>query len=320
MKKSIIILFVILFAFLICMVDLSYAFWIWTPKTKTMINPKLVVKDSPGEQFEWAMRFFKESDFKRAADEFIRLTKYYPDSDLAPEAQYYAGRAFEELGKYYFAFQNYQKTVENYPYTERMQEIISREYNIANIFQSKESPKLMDMELSLSLDRAIVIYGKIVENTPFGKFTDKSLYKMAECYRRLKKHSEAIDAYERIINDYPESNLVPEARYQAAYTKYEASLDPEYDQESTEGALEDFKNISRTTPIPSIADEAEKVLDELRERKAQSAMRTAEFYERQNKYRSALIYYKEVTGKFPGTEAAGLAQEKIEQLEQKIKL
>lgn len=96
-------------------VQSSYAFWVWTPDTKTAINPKFIVKDSPKEQFNWAMGFFKNNDFPRAADEFMRLTQYYPDSDLAPEAQYYAGRSYEEAGKYYFAFESYQKTVDNYP-------------------------------------------------------------------------------------------------------------------------------------------------------------------------------------------------------------
>jgi outer membrane assembly lipoprotein YfiO len=318
MTKKLQILLVLL-AYLIFTGDVSYAFWIWTPKSKTMINPKFAVKDSPGEQFEWAMRFYKQNDFQRAADEFERLTKHYPDSDLAPEAQYYAGRSYEELAKYYFAFQNYQKTIDNYPYTERMDEIIEREYNIANIFQVKETSKLMELELTVSLDRAVEIYRKIVENSPFGEYADESLYKMAECYRRMLKYNEAIGAYERIINDYPESNLVPEAKYQLAYTRYEASLDPEYDQETTEEALKEFKQISRTTPVPVIAKEAEKVLTELRSRKADSEVKVAEFYERQRQYKSALIYYKEVVGKFPNTDAAKYAEKKVKYLKQRIK-
>ena len=301
-KKFLIILFSVIFC--VCLNDLSYAFWLWSPKTKKMVNPKFAVKDSPREQYDWAMHFYKINDFQRAADEFVRLTKHYADSDLSPEAQYYAGRSYEELGKYYFAFQKYQKTIEKYPYTKRMEEIIKREFNIAKIFQVEETPKLMDLELSVSLDRAIEIYKKIVETNPFGLYADKSLFNMAECYRRLMKYDEALDDYERIVNDHPESQLVADAKYQYAYTKYEASLDPEYDQESTEDALKEFKQISKTTPVPAIAKEAEKVLDELRKRKADSIIKVAQFYERQNKYRSAVIYYKDVAGKFSGSDAA----------------
>jgi outer membrane protein assembly factor BamD len=314
MAKKTFIIAAVLLALLISSESTSYAFWIWSPKDKSMVNPKAVAKDTPQEQFNWAMRFFKQVDFKRAAEEFSKLTKSYPDSDLSPEAQYYTGRSYEELGKYFFAFQNYQKTIDKYPYTDRMEEIIKREYNIANLFQTKETSKLMELELSVSLDRAVIIYHKIVENSPFGAYADKSLYKAAECYRRMFKFKEAIEAYERIINDYPESKLVAEAKYQLAYTRYEASLDPEYDQEITEEALEEFKQISRTTAVPTIAKEAEKVLDELRHRKADSELKVAEFYEKNKKYKSALIYYNEITKKFPGTPAGKYAKEKVKYL------
>ena len=307
--------FIILFTY---SVTTSYAFWIWTPKTKKMINPKHAVKDTPEEQFRWAMRFYDEGDFQRAADEFIRLTDSYPDSDIAPNSQYYAGRAFEELGKYWFAYQNYQKTIDNYPYTKRLDELIEREYHIASIFESQETAKFMEFELSDSMDKAATIYSKIVDNSPFGPYADKALFKLGDVNRRMMKYDDAITAYERIINDYPESTLVPEAKYQLAYTKYEASLDPEYDQESTDQALREFKEIAKTTPVPAVAQEADKVLDELKAKKAESTLKIAEFYDQQGKHTSALIYYKTIVGKFSGTSAAEYAAERIEVLEEKI--
>ncbi|MBD3380530.1 MAG: outer membrane protein assembly factor BamD [Candidatus Omnitrophica bacterium] len=318
MKKTLYSIAVLL-CFSVFWASSAQAFWVWTPKSKKMVNPKYAAKDTPGEQFDWAMKFYKQNEFERAAEEFKRLVQYYGDSKLAPEAQYYAGRSYEELGKYYFAYQNYQKVIEDYPYTRRLEEIIEREYNIANVLETKEEPKLMDIELSMSVDRAIEIYRKIVENAPFGPYADKSLYKIAEAQRRMKRYDKAIEAYETIINDHPESSLVPEAKYQLAFTKYEASLDPEYDQESTKEAMEDFKEIAENTAVPGIAKEADKVLDELRSRKAQSTIKIAEFYERQRKYRGAIMYYKEVVNKFPGSDAAEYAGERITQLEKKIK-
>ncbi|MCK4852577.1 MAG: outer membrane protein assembly factor BamD [Candidatus Omnitrophica bacterium] len=321
MKKNIpfhiILSITFFFIFSISACRVCSAFWIWTPKSNTAVNPKFAAKDTPDEQFEWAMRFFKNKEFQRSADEFIRLTRHYRDSDLAPEAQYYAGRSFEELGKYYFAYENYQKTVDSYPYTRRLEEIIEREYNIANILQTKETPKLMDLELNVSLDRAVTIYKKIIENSTFGKYADKSLYRMAECYRRMRNYNKAVDAYDRLVTDHPNSELVSEARYQLAYTMYEASLDPDYDQEGTEEALKKFERISKTTPVPAIAEEAEKAIGVLRGRKAQSLLKVAAFYEKQGRYGSALVYYRDVLARFPETDAAGEAEERAGKLEKR---
>lgn len=297
--------------------ETSSAFWLWSPKDSTFENPKYATKDTPEEQYDWAMSFFDNKEFERSAEEFLRLTSTFRDSDYAPEAQYYAGRSYEEAGKYWFAYENYQKTVEKYPYTRRMDEIIEREFNIANIFQSKENPKVMDLELDMSLEKAVTIYRKIVETSAFGVYADKSLYKMAECYRRLRKYGEAIDAYDKLITDYPTSDLAGDAKYQLASTTYEASLDPEYDQESTDKALQKFEKISQTTAVPTLATEAEKAIGVLRGKKADSLIKVAEFYEKQGKPGSALIYYKDVAKQFPDTNAAKKAGEKIEALEKR---
>ncbi len=323
MKKNIsfILVYIAIFSVITLQTcEVCHAFWIWQPKENGVVNPKFAVKDSPSEQFEYAMQFFKDKDFKRAADEFVHLTDKYKDSNIAPESQYYAGRSFEELGKYWFAHENYQKTLKNYPYTKRMEEIIEREYNIANIFQTKHSPKLVgDLELNTALDKAIDIYKKIVENSSYGKFADKSLFKMAECYRRQRKYNEAIDTYEILLTDYPNSKLLQESKYQLAYTTYEASLDPDYAQESTEEALSKFERIAKSTAIPAIAEEADKAIDLLRNRKAESLMNVAVFYEKQRKYKSALIYYREILSKYPDTSAAGQVKDKTAYLQKRIK-
>lgn len=297
----------------------SHAFWLWDPKTKKFEDPKYAVKDTPQEQFDWAMRFYKANNFKQAVDEFIRLCEHYKDSDVAPEARYLAGRCYEELGKYLFAYEQYQKVVEDYPYTKRMDEILKREFNIANIFQAKSSPKLMDMELNVSLEKATTIYNKIVQNSAFCEYADKSLFNAADCYRRLRKYKEAMDSYDKLITDYPNSSLIQEAKYQLAQVTYEASLDPEYDQENTDDAIKKFEKISKTTPVPAIAKEADKAMGALRDKKSSSLNNTAAFYEKQGQYESAILYYQEVVDDFPDTQAGKIAAKKIQELQKRVK-
>jgi outer membrane assembly lipoprotein YfiO len=318
MKKNLLISLLLSAVFSFVCVN-AWAFWVWDPKSKKLEDPKHAVKDTPQEQYDWGMKFFKGGDFKRAAEEFIELTDHYKDSDYAPEARYYAGRSYEELGKYFFAYEQYQKIFQDYPYTKRLEELLQREFNIANIFQAKSSPKLMDLELNVSLEKAVTIYGKIVENSPFSKYADQSLFNTAECYRRLRKYKEAIDAYDKLISDYPSSSLVQEAKYQLAQTTYEASLEPEYDQENTEAAMRKFEKISQAASGSAVGQEAEKVVGSLRNKKADSLLVTAAFYEKQGKFQSAVIYYQDVVDEYPETGAAKKAAAKVEQLNKRIK-
>ena len=59
MKKLYIIIIVLIYS--CAAMQESYAFWIWTPKSNKFVNPKHVAKDTPEEQYEWAMKFFKEA-------------------------------------------------------------------------------------------------------------------------------------------------------------------------------------------------------------------------------------------------------------------
>ena len=80
------------------------AYWVWTPETGKWVNPKYAVKDTPKEQFEWAMSFYEIKDHKRGISEFKKLVENYPRSEYAPKSQYYIGLSLEDLGNYYESF------------------------------------------------------------------------------------------------------------------------------------------------------------------------------------------------------------------------
>ena len=297
----------------------AYGYWLWTPDTKKFINPKYAVKDSPKEQYDWAMSFYEAKDYPRAAAEFEKLTKHYEYSEYAAKSQYYVGLCYENLGKLYIAFQNYQKTVDNFPHADNMDEIISRQFNIANIFASKESPKVMGTEIMTSMDRAIEIYKKVVDNAPYGKLADEAQFKLASALKKTERYDEAIAAFQRLIDDFPASKFTDSAKYEMADCAYKASLKPDYDIEPTNKAITAFEEFSRANSSEKLSAEAGKTVQRLKDRSAEKSMSTARFYERQKHYESAVIYYHEVLDKFPDSSSAPEARKKIEELNKKIR-
>ena len=312
MRKFYVILLVIL-----CSIVFSFeasAFWIWTPKTKKLVNPKYAVKDTPEEQFKWAMKFFEEEDYKRAAEEFKRLAVNYKDSDMAPEAQYYAGLSYEKGGRPYPAFQEYQKTIESYPFTKRINEIIEREYNIGNILYEKHSGKLMGKEIMTDLDRAAEVFRTVKENVPFGEYADQAQFMLGECYKKSEQYNEASKAFQTLVDEYPHSKLADKARYEVAQSTYLASLKSDYDQELTDEAIKEFQKITQTREGFAVAEEAAQAISHLEEKKAESIFNTAKFYERHKHYKSAIIYYGEVIKKYPWSSFGELAREKLRKI------
>ncbi len=319
MKNKVIIKsFVVLCAAFFFLSENLYAFWLWTPGTKKFVNPKYAVKDSPREQFEWAMKFYDAKDYPRAIAEFEKLIKHYEFSEEASEAQYYAGLSNENMCKYYLAFQAYQKVVDNYPHSVRLEEIIEREYKIGNIYLTKAGPKLMGSDIMAPLDRAIEIFKKVVENAPYGNYAASAQYRLGLAYKKAELYEEAVMSFQRIVEEYPSSPLVEKARYQVASSAYHASLKPAYDSAATEKAIGTFKEFVDTNQDKALAKEADATLKRLVDNLAEKSLGIAKFYEKQKHYASAIMYYREILEKYPDSSYAQEAHMKIEMLKKRL--
>ncbi len=294
--------------------SLASAYWVWTPETKKFLNPKYAVKDSPKEQYDWAMSFYDAKDYPRAVTEFDKLTKSYEFSEYAGMAQYHIGLSYENMGKYYLAFQAYQKAVENFPHLDNVDEIIAREFNIANIYSTKENPKVLGTDIMTPTDRVVEIYRKVVENSPYGKLADESLFNMGTVLKGVERYDEAIPAFQKILDEYPDSQFTERARYEVAYCAYKASLKPAYDQASTDNAIRAFTEFSADNKDTQLTQEADKTIQRLKDKAAEKSIQTAQFYEKIKKKESAIIYYKDIINRYPDCSYIELAKTKIEEL------
>lgn len=307
---------IVIFIFLIATLTFhtAWAFWVWTPQTKKWINPKYAVKDTPQEQFTSALDAFEREKYDEAIAQFKTLVRYYPNSATAADAQFYIGLCNEKLKKYYQAFKAYQKVMEIYPSTSRMDEVIKREYNIGELFYEGQKRKFFGVDILPAIDQAIEVFRSIVENAPYSQYADKAQYNLGLCYKKLKDYSAATAEFEALVDKYPESPLAGQAKYQLAHCSYKASLKPEYDTENADKAIEEFKSVIESQKDDRLIEEAKSNIFELENKKAQSSYQIAQFYEKRRKYNSAKIYYQEVVDNYPNTPWAAKAIERLKVL------
>ena len=316
-KKYFYILIIILI--LVLLPHYTFAYWIWTPRTNKWVNPRFVVKDTPEEQMDWAMSFKNAGEYTKAITEFEKLVKNYPNSVHAPSAQYYIGRAYESIDDYYEAFLAYQKTIDKYPYNERVDEIIERQYKIGSAFVDGQKAKIMGMKILPAMDKAVEVLTKVVQNSPYGRYADLAQFKIGEAYKNEGFYEEAVLAYQKLIDDYPKSPLAEDAKYQIALSTYYVSRDPSYDQEFTDKAIEEYKDLIEKTSDLELNKEARDALKRLREKKAESTFATAEFYEKNGHPQSAIVYYKDIVENYGDTVIAAKALERATKLEKGAK-
>lgn len=295
--------FLILFAALI-FPRICYGAWVWTPETGRWLNPKDAVKDTAEEQFKYAMSFYDMKDHRRAVSEFDKVVKFYPNAKSASDAQYYIGRCYEDTEEYYHAYLAYQKVIEAYPYAKNREEIIERQYNIGVLFLQGEKAKILGVALLPATDKAIEIFEQVVRNSPYGACADRAQYKIGESYKKSMRFAEAALAFQKLVEEYPQSGLVKEANYEIAQCAYLASLDASYDQGPTDMAIEKFEGVMKEGGDASLPKEAQASLGALKDKKAKSLCETARFYEKTGHRQSAAVYYKEVVENYPDSTVA----------------
>ena len=306
----------IVFGFLLFIGSPSYAFWIWSPKTGKWSNPKSSVRPNPKEQLRLAQGLYNQAKYQEAVDEYRKLIKYYPKAYEASEAQFYIGLSLEKAQKPYEAYKAYQRVIDKYPFSARINEVIEKELAIAEAFMSGEKRKALGVSLPLE-NPAIEILRKIVENSQYGKNASHAQYLLGMTLKNLSRFQEAQDEFDKVVTTYPESEWANPAKFQAADCASKIAPKPEYDQELTQEAKKKFEEFVESKPDASLHKEAQNKIDALEEKEAAGNLKIAHFYEKQKKYSSALIYYQEIVQNCPYCVSAKEARDKVKELEKK---
>lgn len=291
-----------------------YSFWIWTPQTKKWVNPKTQVRASPKEQLDFAKGLYDMKKYDEAEREFKRLLKSYPKSLEAAESQYYLGLVEEASNNLYEAYQAYQKVIDKYPFSERIPEIIEREYKIAEAFMSGHKRKVAGLAIPVD-NPAIEIFNKVVENSNYGPLAAGAQYKLGLVLKSLLRYYEAEEEFNKVISNYPNSEWAAAAKFQVAACRAAVSKGPEYDQGAAKEAKEKFEEFIKDHPDAVLSQEAQKNIDELKEKEAESKYNIGRFYEKQKAYEAAKIYYNDVIKNYSSSHWAVKGLERLKIME-----
>lgn len=309
---------IILFSF-VCLFFISSqasAFWVWTPETRKWVNPKYAVKETPQKQLEYALQAAESGDYKKAEQEMRKLIKHYPKAREAADAQFHIGKFEEEQGEFSKAFKSYQMVIKKYPFTRRTNEVVKRQYEMAcRLLEGKtEEQEGFWAKVAVSNVNLEDIFKQIIKNAPYGEYAAPSQYKIGLFLKEEGLLQEARDAFEKTVNDYPNSEWAKAARYQIALADAQRSSAAGYDQKITESAIEEFKGFVQDYPDAELSKEAKSHISGLREKEAENNFLIAGFYEKQKKYKAAKMYYSMIVDQYKDTVWAKKALEKIQEL------
>lgn len=286
--------------------------WIWTPKENKWVNPKQTVKGTPAEQLTFARKIMEEENYKLAIKEFQKLLKYYPKAKEAPKARFYIALCKQKRGQLYQAYEDLQKVIEKYPFSDLSKDIIQRQYDIGvELLDRQEGKSELWGSITGTNYKIIDIFKTVIKNAPYGDLAAPSQYKIAQYLNKNNLYQEARDEYEKVINNYPETEWAQKAQYSIALLDAERSTGSEYDQKITQVAIDELEDVVKESPQAPRKDEAIEKIQELRDKEAHNRYLVAEFYEKQENYKSAKIYYQSIVNEYKNSRWAAKALKRI---------
>jgi outer membrane protein assembly factor BamD (BamD/ComL family) len=271
------------------------------------------------DQLDVAQAAFDKKAYALALKAAHRVVRVWPLSDYAPQAQYLIGRCHEAKGQDEKAFSEYQKVLEKHPKISNYQEILLRQYTIADRFLAGKWFKLWGyIPFFPSMERTAQMYTKIVKDGAYSEVAPQAQLKIGAAREKQSNFPLAVKAYELAADRYHDRPTVAsEAIFRAGLAYNKQAQTAEYDQSTAGQAISTFTDFMTLYPSDPRVNQAQKFITSLRAEQARGNFQTAKFYEKYKKWNGALVYYNEVLVKDPNSPYAAEARQRIDTLKQR---
>lgn len=131
---------------------------------------------------------------------------------------------------------------------------------------------------------------------------DTVQYYLAKSYYHQSDYIMASHYFEELASTFPNSIYEEEAAFMTGFCYYKLSPRPSLDQENSYKAINTLTLFLINHPSTARADEAKKIIDDLKEKLVEKSYLNAKLYFNLGDYKSAIIALRNSLGDYPDTE------------------
>lgn len=272
------------------------------------------------EQLQVAEDAFKRQDYATTVHASHRVLRVWPLSDYAPRAEYLVGRCLEVQHKDEAAFNAYQNIIEKYPKSGEYNEVLVRQYEIANRFLGGQFFRIWNtIPLYSSMDETAKLYDKIVNNGPFSEVAPHAQLRIGAAREKQKDYAEAVKAYETAADRYHgQPDIAADAQYRAGVAWEKQADTAEYDQGAASKAIAAYTDFLTYYPDDKRVADAQKAIVKLKAEQVRGSFEIAKFYESNHKWAGAVVYYNDVLQLDANSPLAAQARQRIDVLKPRL--
>ena len=271
------------------------------------------------EQLDVAEQAFAKNDYNTTLHAAHRILRVWPLSDYAPDAEYLIGRCLETTDKDEAAFKAYQNIIEKYPRSSRYEEVIWRQYEIANRFLGGQWFRLWGFIPYPSMDQTAQMFDKVVNNGPYSDVAPHAQLRIGAAREKQKNYPDAVKAYATAADRYyNQPTIASDALFREGISYARQAAKAEYDQNTAVQAIATFTDFITLYPNDRRVPQAQKAIAWLKAEQVRGNFEIAQFYEKSKKWNGALVYYNEVLQLDPNSPYAASARQRIEALKPRL--
>jgi len=268
------------------------------------------------EQLEVAEAAFAKKDYSTTLHAAHRVLRVWPLSDYAPRAEYLVGRCLEFKHKDEAAFNAYQNIIQKYPKSDEFNEVLLRQYEIANRFLAGEWFRLWNtIPIYPSMDETAKLYTKIVNNGPYSEIAPQAQLHVGQAQEKGDNYADAVKAYETAADRYNDQPAIAaDAMFRAGVSWEKQADTAEYDQGAAAKAIASYTDFMTFYPDDKRVADAQKSIVKLKAEQVTGSFKIAQFYESGQKWAGAIVYYNDVLQLDANSPLAAQARQRIEAL------
>ncbi len=229
----------------------------------------------------------------KARDAYRAIVKAYPRTSAAAESQFKIGVLREKENKPKKAFEEYQIFIQSYKDSPYFKEAIKRQYHIATYYLENQKSGFLGFGANIQPSKLIEFFLQISSNAPYSDEAPSALFNVGLVNQRKGNIDEALIAFRTVVEEYPGTPMAAKAQFeivQVLSSTSDKSYNPANSRQHREAA-EDFLNQYGNHKL---ASDVKAELGKLEDRDLEKSFNIGRFYEKQGKFRSAVVYYQEV--------------------------
>jgi outer membrane protein assembly factor BamD (BamD/ComL family) len=267
------------------------------------------------EHFDRGQQALSQDNWEEALTHFMVIAYHYQESPFYQDALFYSGVCYYLKSDLDVASKQFERYLALGGKLKHFEKVFEYKLEIANHYAQGIKKHLFGVEQlpkwAPAKTDALTLYDEIIAALPAKEIAARALYNKADLLRAKRQYREGIEALQTLARRFPKHTLAAESYLRISEIYLEQSQIESQNPDLIALAQVNIQKFAKSFPSDPQVELAKKNLVAMQEVYAQSLYDTGRFYERKKKPTASAIYYTDAIRKYPETEAAAKARERL---------